>query len=128
MVMKNIITSIKDHMTDNPDDDYISTVHKLRRERTDTDDYHGHVLARKRRAGRCKEVLSPFISSAVPGMLQISPQVNILCQLYYYPYHNHYYNLYLHDCYYLLRCPWNVANITASKHLVSIIIVRYPSR
>ena len=72
---------------------------------TDTDDYHGHVLARKRRAGRCKEVLSPFISSAVPGMLQISPQVNILCQLYYYPYHNHYYNLYLHDYYYLPAVP-----------------------
>ena len=82
MVMENIITSIKDHMTDNPDDDYISTVHKLGRERTDTDDYHGHVLARKRRAGRCKEVLSPFISPAVPGMLQILPQENILFQLY----------------------------------------------
>ena len=93
---------------------YSSTVHKLRRERTDTDDYHGHVLARKRRAGRCKEVLSPFISAAVPGMLQILRQVDIFFQLYHYLCYNHYYHHYHHDCYYLLRCPWNVANITAS--------------
>ena len=59
-------------------------------------------------------------------MLQILRQVDIFFQLYHYLCYNHYYHHYRHDCYYLLRCPWNVANITASWHLVSIIQAATP--